>query len=351
MTPMQPEQHVAAVILAAGASTRFGSPKQLARIGTRTMLEAVVDAAHAAGLAPVLAVVPSSVAVPPEAVAVPNDEAQLGLSRSLRLGMDAVPHDVAAAVILLGDQPTVDPAHLRRLLARRGERPVVATAAAGIVGPPVLVERRAFDTVGQATGDAGLRQTLIDHPELVARVEASGHPPDVDVPADLEALTEACPGCAARFPALPADGAHAYLGASPACWAAFGEVLAREFGDPAYGWIHRHTVDVYAVQHPGQDDRRQRQSVALHLVGLCHWLEHGMDMRAMNPLTQRLASDDRAWPWLEPPAAYPMTVLDVLEAKSGDEHGRLVRRWAEATWDAWSAHHGQVRAWAREVLQ
>ena len=115
------------------------------------------------------------------------------------------------------------------------------------------------------------------------------------------------------------DETHQYIGASPACWSAFGEVLAREFGDSEYGVVHRHTVDVYAVQHPGTDDRRERQSVAIHLVGLCHWLEHGLSAAELNPMTQELASSNADWPWLTPPDHYELTVLDVLRATTGDE--------------------------------
>ncbi|MEO7294620.1 MAG: NTP transferase domain-containing protein, partial [Candidatus Limnocylindria bacterium] len=82
---------VAAVILAAGASTRFGSPKQRAPLGSGTMLSAVSVIAHRAGLAPVIAVVPSGVAVPPDVIAEVNDQPAAGLSHSLRLGLAAVP--------------------------------------------------------------------------------------------------------------------------------------------------------------------------------------------------------------------------------------------------------------------
>ena len=117
--------------------------------------------------------------------------------------------------------------------------------------------------------------------------------PDVDTTEDLERITEPCPGCGARYLPQVLDETHPYLGASPACWATFGEVLAREFGDIKFGRVHRQSVDVYAVQHPGTDDRRQRQSVALHLIGLCHWLEHDIEFDRLNAITQRLANGDR----------------------------------------------------------
>jgi CTP:molybdopterin cytidylyltransferase MocA len=341
--------HPAAIILAAGASKRFGAPKQLAAFDGGTMLDAVARTANDAELRPIIVVTASRLPVPHGTRKVVNDDPGAGLSRSLQLGLAAVPNAQDAAIILLGDQPTVTAAHLRGLTAARGDRPIVATAAAGVIGPPVLLERSAFVRAAELTGDTGLRELLREHPE-VRTVDVPRHAPDVDDPADLAALEEACPGCGARYPRHPTDETHAYIGASPACWAAFGELLAREFGDPAYGWIHRHTVDVYTVQHPGTDDRRQRQSVALHLIGLCHWLEHGMDMRRLNPITQRLASENRDWPWLTPPATYELTVQDALASTNADEHGTSVRHWADAVWDAWSEHHELIRRWAAEAL-
>jgi CTP:molybdopterin cytidylyltransferase MocA len=340
---------IAAVILAAGRSSRFGSPKADVRIGSRTMLEVVVDTATAAELTPIVVVGASRLRVPDSTTLVENDAPELGMSRSLRLGIAAVPPDAEAAVVLLGDQPTVDVGLLRTLDGWRGGTPLIATRTEGVLGPPVLLEREAFALVDQVGGDAGLRDLLRTDPTLVAAVDHAPIP-DIDTPDDLEGVTEACHGCGARFlPQVP-DETHAYLGASAACWSAFGEVLAREFGDITFGRVHRHSVDVYAVQHPGHDDRRQRQSVALHLVAICHWLEHGLGMERLNAVTQRLANEDRPWPWLAPPDGYPMTVVDLLSARTGPDHVALVRRWAEATWAAWSAHHATARAWARDAL-
>ena len=178
----------AAVILAAGASTRYGSQKQAARIGGRTMLEAVVAIADAAGLHPVIAVVPSSVAVPRNVLTAINDEPGAGMSHSLRLGLAAVPPDADAAMVLLGDQPTLDPSVIGRLLSAEGARPVVAPHAEGRIGPPVLIRRAAFWLADHATGDDGLRNVLAGHPELVTVVPVAAHAPDVDRPADLERL-------------------------------------------------------------------------------------------------------------------------------------------------------------------
>ena len=192
----QPER-VAGVILAAGASRRYGSPKQLAKVGERTMLEHVAEIARASALTPILAVVPSAVRAPGGTMPVINDHPAEGLSRSLRLGIEAVPDDVAAVVILLGDQPTVPASWIASLVDAPRDRPVVAMRAEGRVGPPVLLRRAAFHLVNEAEGDAGLAPVLARHPELVAHVDVPAHAPDVDRPDDLAHLVvppEPAPG-------------------------------------------------------------------------------------------------------------------------------------------------------------
>lgn len=350
MSPMPAQQRVAAVILAAGASSRFGSPKHLAPFDGGTMLGAVIDTARRAGLDPIIVVAPTDLPLPPDIRHVPNDDPAAGLSRSVQVGLAAV-SDRRAALILLADQPTVTTAHLERLLRARGTASVVATAAGGVLAPPLVLEPAAFALADHLEGDRGLRDLLRSRSVEVTEVEMIRHPPDVDQPADLDALADACPGCGARYGPPADDTTHAYIGASPACWAAFGELLAREFQDRAFGRLHRHSVDVYTVQHPGKDDRRQRQSVAIHLIGLCHWLEHGLDAQRVIAATQAILRRDRPeWPWLTPPIDYELTVQDVLVATSGEEHERLVRLWAARTWDAWADHHDLVRRWAADAL-
>lgn len=342
----------AAVILAAGAAHRFGSPKQRASIGDRTMLEVVCEAAARAGLDPILVVTSSEEPLSADVTRVVNDRPEDGLSASLRAGIGAVPADPDAAVILLGDQPTVAPATIRALLRTDREgKPIVGSMVGDRIGPPLLIERRAFDLVDGTAGDAGLRDILSERSELVTPFLHDEEPVDVDTPEDLVRSIEVCPGCGDVHRAHPDLETHAYIGASPTCWAAYGVVLAREFGDLAYGAVHRHTVDAYAAQHPGVDGPRQRQSVAVHLIGLCGWLEHRMGPDALLPMTRRLTHGRREWPWLDPPGDYGVTVLDVLGAQDGDEHGQLVRSWAEAVWDAWRAHRDLVRGWTEAAIR
>jgi len=190
---MSGQGSVAAVVLAAGESRRYGSPKQLAELEGRTLLEHVLERARAAGLSPVVAVVPVWLTRPAamseeRLVWVRNPYPERGMSHSLRLGFAALPPDVTAALILLGDQPRLPQGHLRLLLEARGRAPIVASSHAGVVSPPLLVERSHFGLVAEARGDAGLRDAIASHPELVREVELPDPIADVDSPPDLDAL-------------------------------------------------------------------------------------------------------------------------------------------------------------------
>jgi molybdenum cofactor cytidylyltransferase len=190
---MNGQDRVAAVVLAAGESRRFGSPKQLALLDGRTLLAHVLERARLAGLSPVVAVVPVWL-TRPAAMAdaglrwVRNPHPERGMSHSLRSGFAAIPDDVGAAIILLGDQPGVPVEHLQALLRARGPRPFVATLSRGVVQPPLLVERSHFADVQAAAGDIGLREILRSHRALVTPIPAARPIPDVDTPEDLPSI-------------------------------------------------------------------------------------------------------------------------------------------------------------------
>ena len=190
---MSRDPSVGAVILAAGASRRFGSPKLLVVVDGRTLLEHVIDAAFAAALAPVVAVVPVWLSRPASFDDkrlrwVRNPFPERGMGVSLRLGFDALGDDPSAAMILLGDQPGVPQSTIAAILAARGERPVVAAEAGGILAPPVLIERSHFHLVDEVSGENGLRDLLRADPALVRTVELARHAPDVDTPGDLSRI-------------------------------------------------------------------------------------------------------------------------------------------------------------------
>jgi hypothetical protein len=160
-----------------------------------------------------------------------------------------------------------------------------------------------------------------------------------------------CHGCGAQVPDLPETRARAeYVGSAAGCWQLYTELLAREYSDIRHAPAHQLTVDTYMIQHPGVPDRRSAQSVAVHLVGLCLMLERGRTALELPRLRKRFVELHPQFPWLAPPASPgELTVVDLLGATSPEEHRALVDRWARSTWQAWSVHHEQVRAWADEV--
>ncbi len=163
------------------------------------------------------------------------------------------------------------------------------------------------------------------------------------VPAEITV----CPGCGSRLPAVEGP-VHAYMSASPACWAAFNTVMAREYSDPGLMAVHRLSVDAWAVQHPGDGSRRAIQSVGLHLARLWVQVEQGLEGEAANAAMLGFAARKADLPELPPRSTYTFTVAEVVEAAEPDAHRATVRRWAAATWADWSDQHDFIRRWARE---
>lgn len=152
-----------------------------------------------------------------------------------------------------------------------------------------------------------------------------------------------CPGCGAVLEEREGP-IHRYMASSPACWEVFGEVLTREYSNAAYYAAHKYTVDAYAVQHPGRPSPQTIQSVAAHLIRLCLMLEHGVGPDAGGAAIK--AAVEEAYVWLPPPSSMgTLTVTNLRGAANAAEHGRLAKAWAESAWEAWSAHHDQIRAW------
>jgi len=161
-----------------------------------------------------------------------------------------------------------------------------------------------------------------------------------------ESNFQVCPGCGSRLPA--SDGpVHAYMTSTPACWAAFNEVLAREYSTPGLMAIHRLSVDAWAVQHPGDGSRRAIQSVGLHLSRLMVQLEDGLSGEAANAAMLAFAARKSELPELPPRPRYTMTVADVVDAVEIDSHREAVQRWAESAWRDWADQHAFIRQWAR----
>ena len=190
----------AAVVLAAGAGSRFGGGKLRALLEGRPIVAHVVDAARVAGLDPIVVVVsPTGELDDLELGAirrVVNPDPAGGLSGSVRLGLRALALDdgVDAAVILPGDQPRVRAAVIGTLLAALDASPatpfVVPRYAGDRNSNPVVARRSIWRLADELAGDRGFGPVLTAHPELVHVVMVSGANPDVATIADLAAILE-----------------------------------------------------------------------------------------------------------------------------------------------------------------
>ncbi|MCL4303651.1 MAG: putative selenium-dependent hydroxylase accessory protein YqeC [Anaerolineae bacterium] len=189
---------VAAVILAAGGSTRFGSPKQLVRWGDKTFIEQVVDSALASEASPVVVVLGAEVeqsrallrSRPVEIVL--NPAWVEGQSVSMQAGLAVLPAHAGGVLFLLVDLPGVTPALLDELIQRHRETlaPLIWPEFEGQRGNPVLFDRALFPELRQISGDMGGRPLLLKYKDQAERVQVAeaGILQDFDRPEDLAAF-------------------------------------------------------------------------------------------------------------------------------------------------------------------
>jgi molybdenum cofactor cytidylyltransferase len=199
--PVESKEHrIAAVVLAAGRSTRMvGTNKLTATLGGKPLVRIAAEQALASRAASVIVVtghdrerVEAALAGMPVRLVHNPDFAQ-GLGTSLRAGIAAVPAEADGAVVCLGDMPQVDASLIDRLIAAfapdRGALAVVPTID-GQRGNPVLWSRRFFPDLMAIEGDVGARQLIGRYGEAVAEVPVTGGAAllDVDTPEALAGL-------------------------------------------------------------------------------------------------------------------------------------------------------------------
>lgn len=188
--------HVHVVVLAAGASTRFGATKQLVRVNGRPLMHTVVSravelaghsvtvvlGAHASELSPLLKHTPASIAV--------NRDWSEGISSSIRAGLAHVPTTADGVLIALADQAAVTTEDLRRLASawRRDPAGIVAAQYAGGVGVPAIFPRWCFRELNELRGDRGAQVLLQRHVDRLVRLPMPSAELDIDRPEDLLAL-------------------------------------------------------------------------------------------------------------------------------------------------------------------
>ena len=196
------ENPTAGIILAAGASTRFGQPKQLLRLKDRCLIEWVLDAALNSKLSRIVLVLGYAHQKVLQALDEKlqhsklyieiNPEFKKGQSHSLRVGLSKVKDDFAAVMFLLGDQPMLNSATINILLERfwAAEKDVCVPFYRSKRKTPVIFGRRFYTRLMSIKGDRGARQLIDENPDRVLTVEMDN--PlcffDIDTQQDFENL-------------------------------------------------------------------------------------------------------------------------------------------------------------------
>jgi molybdenum cofactor cytidylyltransferase len=203
-------RNVAAVILAAGGSSRFGRPKQLLIFRGETLVRRAVRAAAEAGCNPVIVVVGamsgtirSEVAIRESRIAsssAPGDGAlatvvekaewQNGVGTSIRRGLEQLDGSVQAVVLMACDQPFVDASVIAELIAayQKTGKPMIASSYAKTLGVPALFDRSCFADLRALPADSGAKTVITARPNDVGAVPFEQGAIDIDTPEDFKRL-------------------------------------------------------------------------------------------------------------------------------------------------------------------
>lgn len=186
---------VAGLVLAAGGSSRLGRPKQLLPYRGATLLGAVLGTARACGFDQLLVALGGAADEVRAAVdltgadVVVNDAYGSGCSSSIAAAMDALDQRCDVLVLLLGDQPGVDAATVRALLAGRGDAPLAVCRYDDGRGHPFAFASPVFGDLAALHGDKAVWKLLDHRADDVAEVAVPGPVPlDVDTWEDYEAV-------------------------------------------------------------------------------------------------------------------------------------------------------------------
>ena len=188
---------VALLLLAAGASTRMGQPKQLLPYHGRTLLRHAAETAVASGCAPIVlvtgsvheALIGEVSDLPIQAVR--NENWESGMASSIQTGLTAVaPSQFRAVLIMLTDQPLVTPELLRQLVVRQHQTqaPIVATAYGDTLGVPAVFGRAMLPALLQLQGAQGAARLIASLGPAVGQVTFPAGLLDVDTPEQYAAL-------------------------------------------------------------------------------------------------------------------------------------------------------------------
>jgi molybdenum cofactor cytidylyltransferase len=192
---------IAAIILAAGASTRMGTPKQLLQLQGQSLLRRIVECAIAANCEPIVVVlgafrdqIQGEISNLPIQI-VENHEWQTGMGSSIRRGIQALLNqNIEAAILLLCDQPSVSPQLIQQLrsLYYSTHSSIIASTYQQTTGVPALFEARLFPELIQLNQQEGAKKVIQRHLASTVIVDFPEGAIDLDTPQDYWTYRGAC---------------------------------------------------------------------------------------------------------------------------------------------------------------
>lgn len=196
---MSSADDIGVIILAAGASSRLGEPKQLLKHDGKSLLQKTIDAANNADTNPVIVVLGANAdhilreINKSKVHVVINSEWEEGMASSLRIGLNEVLFNspsTQAVILMVCDQPYISPELINDLINthKQTRKPIVTCNYGEAIGPPALFHRSLFNELMHLKGDVGARKIIRQHSDEVATLLFAEGKIDIDTQEDYNAL-------------------------------------------------------------------------------------------------------------------------------------------------------------------
>ncbi|WP_343743753.1 nucleotidyltransferase family protein [Chitinophaga sp.] len=192
-------RHTGAIILAAGASRRLGTPKQQVRFQQQSLLQRIIQTTRQTNANPVVVVLGAfaDTILPDlqdsETNIVVNTDWESGMGSSIQSGVRElirIDHNVSDVLILLCDQPFITPVLLEELITThyRQNKGITACSYGPVIGTPVIFSSTFFPGLLALTGQEGAKKIILQHQQEVTTIPFPEGIIDIDTPEDLENL-------------------------------------------------------------------------------------------------------------------------------------------------------------------
>ena len=189
------EKRVAVLVLAAGHSSRLGTPKQLLEIDGKTLLRRTVETTLASQTGLVVVSLPKDAKAFVDSLHGLNckwaevGNPEMGQSESIRAGLEVVAqHEFEAVLITPCDLPLLSSAHLNALIAKYQKEPwqIIASRYGEVLGAPMVIDRALWPALRDLRGDTGARKILPHYQETTTFIDWSEGQFDLDTTEDVE---------------------------------------------------------------------------------------------------------------------------------------------------------------------